>query len=139
MSPTEHRPDRATGGGAGARVWAYVAVAVMLAVYFVWVCVQMAAHVRGGDALLTELLIGIFAVAIALVAGASGGRRRATSRVARDDGPRHVARRDQQRTPPAVPRSRVRGARPPLARRGPARRTGTAGPAGRAPHRSGRP
>lgn len=133
MSPTEHPPDRATGGGTGARAWAYVLVAVLLAVYFVWVCVQMAAHVRGGDALLAELLIGIVAVAIALVAGASGGRRGATRRAAGDER-RPVAHRGRPRTPSAVPRSRIRGP----SSRGPARRAGAAGPGGRAPERSGR-
>jgi len=138
MSTNEHPPARPTGSGSGtgARVWAYVLVALLLAVYFVWVCVQMAAHVRGGDALLAELAIGISAVAIALVAGASAGRGRATSRVAGDKRPRPVAHRDRPRTPPSIPRSRIRGPRTPVDRRGPARRAGGADP--RARERSGR-
>jgi len=138
MSPIKPPPDRANGGGTGARVLAYVAVALLLAGYFVWVCVQMAAHVRGGDALLTELLIGIVAVAIALVAGAIGGRGRATSSAAADAPPKPVPHRDPPRTRSIVHRPRRPGSERPIAQRGPGRRARAARHAGRAPGRSGR-
>jgi hypothetical protein len=37
--------------------------------YFVWVCLQMAAHAQGGDALLAGIFGGAVAGALVLLAG----------------------------------------------------------------------
>jgi hypothetical protein len=47
------------------------AVMLVLAIYFAWVCLQMAGHVDGGDALLLEIFLPIV---IALVFVAVGFR-----------------------------------------------------------------
>lgn len=138
MSPTKPPPDQASGSSAGAKVFGYTAVVAVLAGYFAWVCLQMATHVFGGDTLLLELIIGIGASAIALLAGVAGRRRSAARPVADLAPPSPAGAHHEARTRPAAPRPRVRGPQGRPTGRVTEGRTGAARRTGRAPERSGR-
>ena len=63
----EQEPSRRDGS-----VWLYLVGGLVIAAYFLWVCLQMAAHVQGGDVLLVQVFGFAAACAVAAAVGLGG-------------------------------------------------------------------